>query len=52
MFPFGGSLKEVRDEGNSRELDGTLSGGKVRLERERKTQTLGYKGGVFNDVRV
>ena len=44
MFTFGGLLKEVRDEGNSRELDGTLNGGKTRVEREKETQTVGHPG--------
>jgi len=36
MFLFEGLLKEVCDEGNSGELDGTMNGGKTRVERERK----------------
>jgi len=55
MFLFEGLLKEVCDEGNSGELDGTMNGGKTRVERERErenTNVLGSQGGVSNDVRV
>ena len=44
MFTFRGLLKEALDEGNSRELDGTLNGGKTRVEREKETQTVRHPG--------
>ena len=44
MFPFGGLLKEVHNEGNSRELDGMLNRRKAIEQTERKHKHWDLKG--------
>ena len=53
MFAFGGLLKEVCNEGNSRVFDVALNREEAREYKERKkAQTLGSEGIVLHDVRL